>query len=478
MGSGGCHKFAFRAPALSNDGRGATMTRLLTPALLALGLSTLACGSSTSTTPDALASTDGAASGCATTPDAAACPTTGTGTLAITVEGLPAGAVPMVTVSGPSGAITFAPSAMVGGGTYMVAALRTTAPDPLVRRAFVPTVMGSPTCVKDGMTSTVRVVYTEIATSNKLWLSNSNAPAPLLGYASSTVRMTGTPAATVAATVKGSDKLTFDKDGNLWAAGNTTADPAILRIPAAMLGVSGEKAADIVLDSPELSGGVPRSTSLAFDKDGNLWSTVGFKNEVVRFGAAQITASGNPMPGVILGGLKAPRGLAFDKNGNLWLGNSDENQVVRYDAARLTASSMTPPDLTIVSMSPPPVIGPRSHPQSLAFDKSGNLWISYDGGMVMLPAADLASTGTKTLTPDIQIGVGVTDLPEGIAIDEGGGIWFAASQGKFARLGPDQLTSGGEKTPSTIITSTDVGSAGDLGLFPAPAGLPLYHSWP
>jgi hypothetical protein len=98
--------------------------------------------------------------------------------------------------------------------------------------------------------------------------------------------------------------------------------------------------------------------------------------------------------------------------------------------------------------------------------------------MVMLPAADLAGTGMKTLTPDIQIGVGVTDLPEGIAIDEGGGIWFAASQGKFARLAPDQLTSGGEKTPATIITSADVGSAGDFGLFPAPAGLPLYHSWP
>ena len=98
--------------------------------------------------------------------------------------------------------------------------------------------------------------------------------------------------------------------------------------------------------------------------------------------------------------------------------------------------------------------------------------------MVLLPAADLAGTGSKELTPAIQIGVSVTALPEGIALDEGGGLWFAASMGNFVRLAPDQLTTGGDKTPSTIITSADVMSAGDFAIFPAPAGLPLYSAWP
>lgn len=408
----------------------------------------------------------------------AGCPATGMGTLAITVEGLPPEVTPMVTVSGPAGAIPFAPSAVVGGGSYVVAALRVTAPDPLVRRAFTPVVMTSPTCVKADMTARVRVIYSEIATSNKLWLGNANGMAELLGYASSAVRMTGTPPATVAARVKGADNLAFDRDGNLWAGGNTVADPPILRIPAAMLASSGMKTHDIALDSPEFGGGSPRSTSLAFDKDGNLWSTVGWKNEVVRFAAAQLTASGNPVPGVILGGLKAPRGLAFDKDGNLWLGNSGEAQVVRYNAARLGTSTTMPPDLVIVAKSPAPVILARSNPQSLAFDKAGNLWVSYEGGLVQLPAADLTGTGMKELTPAIQIAVSVTALPEGIALDEGGGLWFAGSVGNFVRLGPDQLTSGGDKVPSTVITSPDVMSAGDFALFPAPAGLPLYHAWP
>jgi sugar lactone lactonase YvrE len=456
--------------------RTAPLTWIATFCALAAG-----CGDSGGGTPDGGPSPDGAvaapdAAGC--DPSPAACPTTGMGTLAITVEGLPMEVAPMVTVSGPAGAVAFAPSSSVGGGSYVVAALRVTAPDPLVRRAFVPVVMTSPTCVKAGMTATVRVVYSEIATSNKIWLGNSNAMAELLGYASSAVRMTGMPPANIAARPKGANNLAFDRDGNLWAGGNTVADPPILRIPAAMLATGGSKTADILIESPELGGGSPRSTSLAFDKDGNLWSTVGWKNEVVRFTAAQVAASGNPMPAVIISGLKAPRGLAFDKDGNLWLGNSGEAQVLRFNAARLGASTAAPADLTIVSKSPPPVIGDRSNPQSLAFDKSGNLWVSYEGGLVFLPAAELAGTGNKELTPAIQIALSVTALPESIAIDEGGGIWFAASIGKFARLAPDQLTSGGDKTPATIITSADVGSAGDFALFPAPAGLPLFHAWP
>jgi streptogramin lyase len=457
------------------------MTRLLSFARL-VTLTTLAvagCGSD-STTPgggaDAAANHD-AVAGCDPMP--AACPNTGTGTLAITVEGLPAEVVPMVTVAGPAGAVSFAPSMMVGGGSYAVAALRVTSADPVVRRAFVPTVITSPTCVKDGMTATVRVVYAEIATSNKLWVGNANAMATLLGYGSPGVRATGTPAATVAAMAKGALNLAFDKDGNLWTGGNTVADPPILRIPAAMLAASGSPVADITIDSPEFGGGSPRSTSLAFDKNGNLWSTVGSKDEVVRFTAAQLAASGMPVPAVIISGLKGPRGLAFDKNGNLWLGNAGMAQVLRFDAARLSASTAMPADLVIVARTPPPVIGDRSNPQSLAFDKSGNLWVSYEGAFVQLPAADLAGTGTKELTPAIQIAASVTSLPEGVAFDESGGLWFAASIGKFARLGPEQLlASGADVVPSIIITSADVGSAGDVALFPAPAGLPLYHSWP
>lgn len=446
----------------------APTTKILSPlsslaTLLALGLTGLACSED---------------SKCAPAPSTAACPMEGMGTLAIKVEGLPDGVMPAVTVAGPAGALPFAASSMVGGGTYMVSAARVTMPDPIVRRAFVPAVTGSPVCVKNAMSATVNVKYTEIASSNKLWTGNANGRAPLLGYASMSVRATGSAAATVAAMTKGSRGGAFDKDGNLWVAGDTTADPALLRYPAAMLGASGMKTADVAINTPSLNAGAPRTRALAFDAMGNLYVSVIFSGKVVRFGAAQLMASGNPTPEVELSGFNGPQALAFDMMGNLWVANATENQVVRIDAVRLGMTGAFVAGLTIKVKTPPPVIGDRANPNGLAFDKAGNLWVGYEGAMVKLPASDLAGTGTKDLTAAVQIGADVLALPEAMAFDEGGGLWFAASAGKFARLGPEQLTSGGPKTPSTIITSADVGSATDMVLFPAPAGLPLYAAWP
>jgi sugar lactone lactonase YvrE len=70
-------------------------------------------------------------------------------------------------------------------------------------------------------------------------------------------------------------------------------------------------------------------------------------------------------------------------------------------------------------------------------------------------------------------------LPEGIAFDEQGGLWFAYSAGKIARFAPSQLVGQGAATPSTIITSGDIGggNAGWFAFYPAPAFTPLGHAF-
>ncbi len=438
-----------------------------------------ACGGA-GTLDDALDSDGGPSPDGSVTGDAtvAGCRAEGTGALAIMVEGLPAGVAPAVTVTGPAGGVPFAPSAMVPGGSYTVAAARVAAPDPIVRRAFVPSVSGSPICVRNGQTASSRVIYAEIASSNKVWTGNRNAMSEIVGYASAAVAMSGMPAATVAARVKGSGALAFDRDGNLWATGNTVADPPLLRHPAAALAGSGVKTADIAIQSPVFGGGSPRATAIAFDRAGNLWTNVAWAKKIVRFAASQIAASGNPTPAVEITGVMGPAGMAIDASGNLWVGDVGDAQVLRFDAGRLSASTSAAPDLVLVAKSPPPVILTRSNPKDLAFDRDGSLWVSYEGGLVKWPASELSGTGRKEQTPAIQIGFVVTALPEGMAFDESGGLWVAGSQGRFLRFGADQLTTGGDKTPSTVITSADVRSAGDFAIFPAPAALPLYHRWP
>ncbi|WP_297854799.1 hypothetical protein [Meiothermus sp.] len=105
-----------------------------------------------------------------------------------------------------------------------------------------------------------------------------------------------------------------------------------------------------------------------------------------------------------------------------------------------------------------------------------------DNVLYRLTSSDQSGSGTKTLTPAIQVSVSVGALLEGMAFDEGGGMWITYSAGKFARLSSSQLgtssTSGSPTTPERIITSNSIGSAGGLALYPAPASLPLFHKLP
>jgi sugar lactone lactonase YvrE len=87
------------------------------------------------------------------------------------------------------------------------------------------------------------------------------------------------------------------------------------------------------------------------------------------------------------------------------------------------------------------------------------------------PAERAASA---TVTPALQITLDVQALADGMAFDESGGLWFAYTQGKIARLSPAQLGASGTDTPETIIASATLGSAGNVAFYPAPANLPLY----
>jgi hypothetical protein len=415
--------------------------------------------------------TDTGSSACTTT--------TATGSLTVTVTGLPAGVSAAVTVTGAGSPmmVTATQTLMVAGGSYTVTAQRVAGPaDPIARQAWEPAVSGASAgvCVREGMTAAVTVNYTLIATSNKLWLSNGNAEAAMLAYAPSALAATGMPAATVAAKTKSSAGLTFDAAGNLWALGSTTADAPIARYPAASLAASGMKMPDIEIDSPSFGGGSPGPKVLAFDRAGNLWTTVGWADKIVKFTPAQIAASGMPMASVEIGGLNAPSALAFDMAGNLWL-NAD-GKVMRIDAARLASSAMGP-DLTIDVQRPLPGGGTLRTDYGLAFDAEGNLWVNA-GLIVRLTPADLMGTGMKTVHPAIQIELTVTALPVGLAFDESGALWMASSNGKFARLTRGQLAASGMSTPEVVITSADVGHADYFGIYPAPAALPLYHRLP
>jgi hypothetical protein len=68
------------------------------------------------------------------------------------------------------------------------------------------------------------------------------------------------------------------------------------------------------------------------------------------------------------------------------------------------------------------------------------------------------------------------------AFDESGGLWVSYAGTRVARLTPEQLTlstgPGSPTVPEVLVTQDALDTDLRIALYPAPAGLPLYHSLP
>lgn len=420
-------------------------------------------------------------------PDSAeSCAATGTGTVALVVTGLPAGVEAKVAVTGATdtrsevaGSTTLADLA---AGPYSVSAKRVARPDPIVRTLYEPTVSTSSFCLEGSATQTVTVSYAEIAPSNELWSTNANnASGQLLGFAGADLAATGAPGAKVA--MKGApgagvgSAVAFDKDGNLWTLGGTTTDVALSRYPAASFAASGEKTPDRKI-APVLPGCVPQLTALAFEPSGALWINVLCADRLLRVAPETLSASNEYTPAEtdFALGTHGPRGIAFDAAGNMWV--ADATSLHLYPAASLAAGQA---HVSTFKIDVKTAGDAELPPDALAFDKDGNLWVTSFGGnkVSKLTPADLLPVGSaKSVVPSVTMTISVGALLESLAFDESGGLWLTYSQGKVARLAPSQLgtsTNAGDPTiPETVVTSADIGYAGGLAFFPAPAGLPIF----
>lgn len=432
-------------------------------------------GSSTGETPGDAGSGGGG-------PGGEACETTGTQILTLTVSGLPSGVDASVTIEGPDGAQTFTGSETLESapaGEYTVRAEIVTDDDPFVRRAFAPTVSPLTFC-HGAEEATVEVDYALIPSSNKLWATNASGETggDLLGFSSAILEESGEVSASVLAKSGAGKDLAFDREGNLWAMGATLAEPQVIRFAASSLGTSGEIDYDRSLDIAGL-GCIPALRAMAFDAQGALWVSV-CGGKVMALSPSALDTGGEVTPDLVISEITNNAGLAFDAEGNLWV--TADGKLTRYDRARLDESTAEGPDRSLTLRD---AEDSRSlDAEALAFDAEGDLWVLDSGGNYVfeIAAADLEGSGEETVISRVSVALAVSALPERPAWDESGGLWLAYGAGKLARFDRDQLgtsTGPGEPTvPSIILTSEDIGYADRVALFPAPRGLPLYHSLP
>ena len=367
-------------------------------------------------------------------------------------------------------------------GPHKVTAAPVTVPQTgITSQVFAATVKEQTACVKAGATTTVNVTYALVPTSGKLWAGVSNAPggATMLGFAPASVAATGIASADVVANTGGSDGFTFDKDGNMWVLGGTTADSPVARYPASVFASDGEKTPDITIDSPSFGDSIPGAKALAFDGSGNLWVAVVADGKVVMFTAAQVAAGGTPTATVERKGHRAAR----RGSPSTAPATSGSPRTTTPPSCASTPRHLTrrapAADLAIMAMATTSnVTSTLRSPIGLAFDASRKPVGELRRHIASIPAADQTGTGSKTITPPVVITTDVATLPVGIAFDQDGGMWLAHAVNKIARFDATQLAVSGSVTPSIVIDSVDVGSAAWFAMYPAPAFTPLYHKVP
>jgi len=210
---------------------------------------------------------------------------------------------------------------------------------------------------------------------------------------------------------------------------------------------------------PGVNGGLSTPTGMLVDSKGNLYIVDSGNDRVVRY-PAPFTASSSTTPDVVIGQLSpftassqsgtpsatslalptsVPAALAMDSSGNLYVTDIGNRRVLRYPAASLTSGSYGPAaDVVIgqgdfVSVTSPTGQLDRNHfysPAGLAFDSSGNLFVTdfgasrllvfsppFSAGMASARIAGIVSPTPTTATQSTLSG------PEGIVmINNGPGV--------------------------------------------------------
>jgi hypothetical protein len=165
--------------------------------------------------------------------------------------------------------------------------------------------------------------------------------------------------------------------------------------------------------------------------------------------------------------------LALDVNGTLWVYGSSSAHlgVYGYAASSLTGSGAVQPTTVLTSTA---FVG---GPQTVAFDPSGNLWVTTNTAVVSFTPAQVAAGGAQT--PAIQVAVPGNSFINAVGFDDSGDLWLAdqSTQGIFA-FSAAQLTVGGSPTPAISIASTAGSLSGPtaIGFDPHGVGVPLAGS--
>ena len=307
--------------------------------------------------------------------------------------------------------------------------------------------------------------------AGSLWVANAIAPPTVVAFTAAQLTAgTSAPAVTITSGSVGSNiGVAFDPSGNLWVASNGS----IVEYSASQL-KSGSPTPAVTLAGSSVSS----PEGLAFDASGNLWVANAGNSTVIELAATQLATSGSPTPPIVISApgsaLTRPIGLAFDAFGDLWVSNSTPNTVVEYTPVQISVTGDPAPAIVLsgVAMS-------ISSPQFLAFDAMGNLWVANGQGLTTFTVAafspDQISAGSGHPVPAIALSSFTnSDPPAGLAFDASGNLWVSTIN-SLVEFDASLITATGAPAPTVTITGSALSGASGIAFDPKTTGLPLHH---
>jgi len=285
-----------------------------------------------------------------------------------------------------------------------------------------------------------------------LWVANySNST--VTSYAAADNLTTGAPAPSVvmssaAGSIIAPRSLWFDSAGNLWVTNFGNASISAFG-PAKQ--VTGAPPPDHQTTSTAFVG----PTGMTVDSHGNVWIPNYFNNTVVHFSLATLSLGGVQTPDIILStngtSLSFPTGVVVDSGDDLWISNGGGNgndirapSLVRFGVHTVGASGAPLPTTVLTS----PVL---QYGFGMAVDAQQNVWVTnnYSNSIERLPLAELAGAAWSPPVHSVSLGVGLT--MQGIAFDSSGNLWVTALNQSVFRLNPQQLAAGGPQVPDLVL---------------------------
>ena len=245
----------------------------------------------------------------------------------------------------------------------------------------------------------------------------------------------------------------FDKSNNLWVTDN---DEQVLEFTSRQLkklkANSNSPTPAVTISSSSFSNII----GCNFDSAGNLWLVDEGNKSLEEISTTQLQAGGpiNPPHRIITDATEFnyPDFLAFDKSGNLWVSDENASSLLAFSPSQ-QASGGT--QTAVVKISG----GGLDDPGELAFDNHGNLWVTnYDGEtVVMFANKDLGTSGTPA--PAVTLSGAAFDGPWGLAFQNGdsGPLWILNySNGTLNEFVPSQIMSSGSPKPKVSLSNTSV----------------------